>query len=58
MHDDQTDTVPAPPTPTVWVEATAWHTYEGQAYEIGDRYEAPLAILDTLETRGMAKRVE
>jgi hypothetical protein len=41
---------------TVNVTATAWHTYDGQTYEVGDTYDLPEDLLDTVIAQQKAKR--
>lgn len=41
---------------TVNVTATEWHTYNGKAYEIGDTYEIPEDLVDSVVAQRKAKR--
>ena len=36
------------------VTALEYHTYNGKAYEIGDTYDAPDELIDTLKVQGKA----
>ena len=39
---------------TVTVVTAKWHTLNNQAYDVGDDYEAPADLVDSLATQGMA----
>lgn len=43
---------------TVKVQALEAHTYNGDAYEIGDTYDAPVHLIDTLRVQGKAAPVD
>lgn len=43
---------------TVTVQALEAHTYDGESYEIGDTYDAPEHLIDTLKVQGKAAPVD
>lgn len=42
----------------VTMEALQWHTYNGQAYAIGETYELPADLVDSLTAQGKAVRAD
>lgn len=43
--------------PTVTVTALERHTYHGQAYDVGDTYQADAGDVETIEGQGKGARV-
>lgn len=60
MHDDirRPDRAPDAAEPTVTVVATAEHTYEGDTKHVGDTYDVPESLVDSLRRNGFALPVD
>ena len=43
---------------TVKVESIKWHTHDGKAYDVGQTYDAPADLVESLALQGMALRVD
>lgn len=59
MAKRTTSTEPdAPEIKMVQMEALQYHTYNGEAYEVGDTYDLPENLVDSVTLQGKAARTD
>lgn len=54
MANKTQDDTPA----TVTMESIQWHTYNGEEHAVGDTYELPADLVDSVTAQGKAVRVD
>ena len=58
MADQTQDTKQDEAPKTVTMESIQWHTYDGKDHPVGDTYELPVDLVDSVTAQGKAVRVD